>query len=186
MTSEEPQDDKCAAQCRDGGYCTQYPVQGAERCRMHGGQSPGGDGAPEGNGNAERHGLTADRDKWFDRHRDEVEDRVRVLTASYMQDAPFGWEHTAKVDKLVEVVIDQVRLQQSNEYLDEFLTEQVIGTTEDGRPIQRVDENPAHMPRARIKRDNIRILKELGILDDPDSAQAESVESLAKVLSGDA
>ena len=39
MTSEKPLPDRCGAQCRDGGYCTQYPVQGSERCRMHGGSS---------------------------------------------------------------------------------------------------------------------------------------------------
>jgi hypothetical protein len=38
------------------------------------------------------------------------------------------------------------------------------------------------MPRSRIKRDNTRLLKELGILDDPDSAQASATQSLAEVL----
>lgn len=42
MTSPDPRDDRCGAECRDGGYCENYPLQGADRCRMHGGQSPSG------------------------------------------------------------------------------------------------------------------------------------------------
>jgi len=52
MTSDEPLPDRCAAQCRDGGYCTQYPVGDGERCRMHGGTSKSG----EENGNY-KHGA---------------------------------------------------------------------------------------------------------------------------------
>lgn len=46
MTSEEPLSDRCGAKCRDGGYCTQYPVDGSERCRMHGGTQPKGMDSP--------------------------------------------------------------------------------------------------------------------------------------------
>jgi hypothetical protein len=179
MTSDEPLPDRCAAECRDGGYCENYPREGSNRCRMHGGKSTG---APENNGNAETHGLTADREKWFDRYREDVEPIVRALVESYVDDAPFGFENTAKVDKLTEVCIDQVRLREANDELDDFLTEQVVGTTEDGRPIKTVEENPAHMPRDRIKRTNAKILKDLGIMDDPDSAQADATRTLAEVI----
>ena len=46
MTSDEPRPDRCAAKCRDGGYCEQYPVEGTERCRMHGGSTPKGKDSP--------------------------------------------------------------------------------------------------------------------------------------------
>lgn len=46
MTSEDPLPDRCGAQCRDGDYCTNYPVDGAERCRMHGGTQPTGKDSP--------------------------------------------------------------------------------------------------------------------------------------------
>lgn len=46
MTSEEPLPDRCGAKCRDGGYCTQYPVNGSERCKMHGGTQPKGMDSP--------------------------------------------------------------------------------------------------------------------------------------------
>jgi hypothetical protein len=176
-------EDRCPATNRDGDRCGHPEGWGTENdtgpCKFHGGEA----GAPEDNGNAETHGLTADREKWFERHREDAEPLVRAIVESYVEDAPFGFENVAKVDMLTEVAIDQARLRQSNDYLDEFLTEQVVGQDEDGRPIKRVEENPAHMPRARIKRDNIRTLKELGILDDPDSKQADAVDSLVTALS---
>lgn len=47
MTSEEPLDGRCNAQTRDGGYCTQWPVTGSERCRMHGGTAKKGRDHPQ-------------------------------------------------------------------------------------------------------------------------------------------
>lgn len=55
MTSEEPLPDRCGAECRDENYCTQYPVQGRERCRMHGGTQPRGIDSPNA-----VHGLRSD------------------------------------------------------------------------------------------------------------------------------
>jgi len=172
-------DNICGAECRDGSPCQNPPLTDADRCRMHGGNSTG---PPEGNGNRETHGLTADREMWFDRHRDDAAELVRAIVASYVADAPFDWSATAKVDQLCEVAIDQVRLRHSNEWLDEFLTEQTVSVTDNGREITRLEENPAHMPRDRIKRTNAKILKDLGIMDDPDSAQASATATLAEVI----
>ena len=55
MTSETPLSDRCGAKCRDGGYCTQYPVGSNDRCRMHGGSSPRGEDSPQF-----KHGLFSD------------------------------------------------------------------------------------------------------------------------------
>ena len=171
----------CGATCRDGSPCQNPPMNGQNRCRMHGGATEDA-GAPEGNGNAETHGLLADREQWFDRHREDCEELVRAIVASYVEDAPFGWDATAKVDQLCEIAIDQVRLRHSNEWLDDFLTEQTVSVTENGQEITRLEENPAHMPRDRIKRTNANILKDLGVMDDPDSAQADATATLAEVI----
>jgi len=151
------------------------------KCKFHRGTSA--DGSSHDNiASNEKHGLKADTKKWFDRHRDEVEDDVRVLVESYIEDAPFGFENTAKVDKLTELCIDQIRLREANEWLrEEFLKEETVSVTDDGRPIKKLVENPAHMPRDRIKRTNLKGLKELGILDDPESQKAEAQEDLASL-----
>jgi len=182
-TDDEPGFERCPATNRNGERCGHPTGWGTDHdygpCKHHGGASTG---APENNGNAEKHGLKSDRGKWFERHREEAEPLVRALVESYLKDAPFGWESTAKVDQLTEVAIDQARLRHSNEWLDEFLTEQTVDVTENGEEITKLEENPAHMPRDRIKRTNAKLLKELGILDDPDSAQADATATLAEVL----
>lgn len=177
--------DRDPAKTCDTDGCNAWKMGDGDRCYHHGGASTGPktDGGKEKSaGNAEKHGLTADREDWFDRHRDEVADDVQVLVESYVEDAPFGFESTAKVDKLTELCIDQVRLREANEWLrGEFLKEETVGVTDDGRPIKKLVENPAHMPRDRIKRTNIKGLKELGILDDPDSAAAEATSELGEL-----
>jgi hypothetical protein len=176
-------EDRCPATNRDGERCGHPSGWGTDNddgpCKHHGGASTG---PPESNGNAEKHGMRSDREKWFERHREEAEPLVRALVESYVADAPFGWDSIAKVDQLCEVAIDQVRLRHANEWLDEFLTEQTVSVTEDGREITALEENPAHMPRDRIKRTNAKILKDLGVMDDPDSAQASATATLAEVL----
>ena len=53
-TGPMQQAQRCGARKRAGGICQSPAVRSAVRCRMHGGK---GSGAPEGNRNAERHGL---------------------------------------------------------------------------------------------------------------------------------
>jgi hypothetical protein len=177
------EEDRCPATNRDGERCGQPAGWGTDNetgpCKHHGGAS---DGPPVGTANAEKHGLRADREKWFDRHREEAEPLVRALVESYVEDAPFSFDNVAKVDMLTEVAIDQVRIRRANDELDDFLTEQVVGQTDDGDPIYQIEENPAHMPRDRIKRTNAKLLKELGCLDDPDSAKAGAAMTLAEVI----
>jgi hypothetical protein len=112
-----------------------------------------------------------------------VKDWVRTLVASYLEDAPFGWRDTAKVDQLCEVAIDQARLRESNEYLTDFLVEQTTTVTDDGEEVTQVRENPGHLPRDRIKKTNAKTLKELGVLKGPDTSANDSVMTLAEVLS---
>jgi len=163
---------------RAAGWGTDFEDGKCRNCR---GTSPDGS-SHENNGNAEKHGLESDRGKWFDRHRDDAEPLVRALVESYVSDAPFGWDSLAKVDQLCEVAIDQARLRHSNEWLNDFLSEQTVSVTENGREITRLEENPAHMPRDRIKRTNAKILKDLGVMDDPDSAQASATDDLAAAI----
>ena len=85
MTSEEPQPERCAAQCRDGGYCTQYPVDGSERCRMHGGTQPTGVDSPNFEHGAYskhmRSDLTEAEKEAFDELTESLEDPEQTLDA---------------------------------------------------------------------------------------------------------
>lgn len=85
MTSEEPLPDRCGAQCRDGGYCTQYPVQGMDRCRMHGGTQPTGQDSPNfEHGAYSDHmklDLTESEREAFDELVESLEDPEKTLDA---------------------------------------------------------------------------------------------------------
>jgi len=129
------------------------------------------------------HELTGDRGAWFERHREDVGPYVRTLVESYVENAPFDRDATAKVHKLVEVALNQARLRKWDAVLDEFLREQVVATRDDGTPVTKLEEHPAHLPWDRIKRTNLRVLNDLGVLDEPDESSGNSEMTIAELLS---
>lgn len=180
MPSDEPQEDRCAAKCRNGGYCTQYPVNGSERCRMHGGTN---DGAPENNGNAETHGLTADAETWFERHREDVEEDVKQMVDDWMELAPFGWEVSGNVRMLTNAAINECQVEHGDRYIEregEIVQEKVPAGE---GIIYKNAENPAFLYKSRLQKDTLRILNKFGILDSPESQQADATQSLVDILS---
>jgi hypothetical protein len=147
---------------------------------MHGGK---GSGAPGGNGNAETHGMSADAEKWFQRHRDDVGDRVREKVARAVKQVPFSWENLMKMDELVQAAINQEQVRKGDQYISDIgiMRTETIPVGEGA--IRQDEENPASLQKSRLQKDTIRLLKDLGYLDDPDSAQAESMQSIAEILS---
>lgn len=103
--------------------------------------------------------------------REEVKPVVRELIASCVDDVPFGWDDSAKVGQLATVVIDQVRLRRSNGHLGEFVIEEVIDVADGDTEITRV-RNPVHLPCDRIKRTNVKVLNELGVLGNDGEDQS--------------
>jgi hypothetical protein len=157
------------------------------KCKFHRGTSPDGS-SHENNGNAETHGLTADAEKWFERHRDDVGDEVRLLVESWMTRAPFGWADHGNVWLLTECAIDEVRMREADDYVDEegLVVDHYDGHDQvSGRPIREYKENPALLPKSRMKKDTVRTLKDLGVLDDPESQKATELGQLADVWRDD-
>jgi hypothetical protein len=134
---------------------------------MHGGNSPG---APENNGNNEKHGMRSDGQKWFERHRDEVEDDVRRAVMGWMERAPFGWDNYGNVQLLVDAAINECQVRQGDRYIREegMIVEDFDGVAQDGRDINERKENPALMAKSRLQRDTVRILEKLGVLESDD------------------
>ncbi|MFC6975805.1 hypothetical protein ACFQL1_15835 [Halomicroarcula sp. GCM10025709] len=202
VPQQQPSDEHCLgrrSEKRDGesvfvAYCRSTPGRGTDhvgegRCKHHGGNAgSGGDregsGAPEDNGNAETHGLTANGRKWFERHRDDVEDDVRRMVAGWMADAPFGYDNHGNVRLLVDAAINECQVRRGNEYIREngMVIESFNGIADDGREIYERKENPALRPKSRLQRDTVRILEKLGILDDPETQTAESQREVADAL----
>lgn len=139
MPSPEPLDERCGARCRDGGFCTQWPVQGSSRCKMHGGLTPTKDenpnvGAPDGSTNAKSHGLYMKRDGYIERQSDEDQEWILELTESLID--MWRARHQGKPPKAIRsrlesIAIDMHRVSHANAYVaDEGLTQirqEVVG-----------------------------------------------------------
>lgn len=158
------------------GYCERFPMDNG-RCYVHGGVSGG---APEGNVNAMTHGLRAKRSNYYNNLPEEEQWFVERMADSWIDNAPFDKDNFAKVNEVYRIAVDQHRLWNAHDEMDDGLVyEQVIGVDDEGEPINVDDENPVNLAYDRLDRTTIRKLKELGCLDDPESQKAEQMESLA-------
>lgn len=198
MASKEPEDGKCGAKIRehrvpddwdqDVGYCQneagfRTDHFGEGRCYLHGG---GSKTANEGNNHAEKHGLYADRQNYYKNRPEEEQQWIDAVVESLLDDAPFGPSNFAKMQMVRNIAIDMHKMQNANDFIDTaglVQTDKTVGYSNDGKPIKDDEENPVNVTYDRLNRTMTRQLKELGILDDPDSQQAEAQESIADELS---
>lgn len=178
----------------DGTPC-QRPVSAADgRCFLHDDGGPPADhGAPEGNtnglrndggappanGNAERHGLYADRSNYYQRLDDDEQAWVDAVVDGWLSEAPFGRENIGGLELLRKTAIDEHKRRKANDYIarEGVVIENVVGYDDDGDPIVKMAENPVNLPYSRMAKDTIRNLKELNVLDSPDSRLAENAGS---------
>lgn len=176
---------KCTATNRDGSPCGAYPLQGRDKCRMHAGTSADGE-SHEGNGNAITHGATADPVNLYQHLDDVAREWVDKLVEGYLQDAPFG-EDSPKVERLRMTCIVIYQEWSAREVVLQAgpSEDTVVGVNDAGAPIARTEEH--HLVGTAAKHNQtVRMnLKDLGLLDDPGSQQADATRSLAQLLSGD-
>lgn len=155
------------------GYCERYQMDNG-RCYVHGGNA----GPPEGNTNGMTHGLHAQRSNYFEQLDDDAKAFIERLVDSWLDDAPFDRDSFAKVSELYRIAVDQHRLWNAqDEFKEGMVTEQTVMTDSGAQTVR--DENPANLPYDRLDRTTFKKLKDMGVLDDPDSQQAEATESLA-------
>jgi len=200
MPTEEPEDNKCAAQVKnypdgwdnyddDGnmiGYCantagfrTNHVGEG--RCYLHGGCTP------SGTSNAETHGLYTQRQSYYE-NRSKLEQRwMDAVEQSLLDDLPGSGEPSfAKLQMIRNISIDMHKTKRANEYIDDVGVvhkDKTVGYTDDGRPIKEDQENALNVAYDRLNKTITRQLKELGILDSPDKQQAEAEQNIADELS---
>lgn len=83
---------------------------------------------------------------------------------------------TSKADRLLLVCVGQgVTWAASLEQSEDGLTKTEKRISETGQEYWVEDERPVNMPKARIRRQDLKELKELGVLDDPDSQAADAL-----------
>lgn len=200
MAHKERKDEFCNAKIRehrvpddwdqDVGYCanrsgfrTEHFGEG--RCYLHGGAAAT---ANKGNNYAEKHGLYADRQNYYKNRSTKQQAWIDAVVESLLEDAPFDADNFAKMQMLRNVAIDMHKQKDANNFIDKsgLVRENEIvgyGGPNDDKPIMEDKENPINITYDRLTRTMTRQLKELGILDDPESQKAEASENLANELS---
>ena len=168
--------DQDVAYCANkAGFRTDHVGDG--RCYLHGG---GSKTANKGNNHAETHGLYADRQNYYSNRSTEEQQWIDGVVESLLAD------NMAKLQMVRNIAIDMHKQQRANDYIDEVGVvnkDKTTGYTEDGRPIKEDVENVLNVAYDRLNRTMTRQMKELGILDDPDSQQAEANQNIANELS---
>lgn len=199
MTDQDREDSASVSICGStdtrGGTPCQRPVSDDDAvCFLHDDGGPPADhgapigntnglqndgGAPPANGNAQRHGLYADRSKYYQRLDDDEQAWVDALVDGWLSEAPFGRENIGGLELLRKAAIDEHKRRRANDYIarEGVVTENVVGYDDDGDPVVKKEGNPANLPYSRMAKDTIRTLKELNVLDSPDSRLAENAVS---------
>jgi len=166
----------CGAETRSGDPCENAPMENG-RCYHHGGAT--GSGAKEGNGNAEKHGLHSAVRGYYDRRDEDVQEYIDSVYEAFLEDAPFGEDNTGKSGILWEIAVNHHKRIRADDYLDARGV--VLEHLDDGKV--EADASPAIKVYDRIAKTDIKRLKALGVLDDPDSEQAKATNSIAQILS---
>ena len=163
------------------GFRTNHVGDG--RCYLHGGANKD---VKKGNNYAEKHGLYSNRQNYYKNRSDTEKAWIDGVVESLLDDAPFGADNMAKLQMVRNIAIDMHKQQRANNYIDEVgivNKDKTVGYTDDGHPIKEDQENVLNVAYDRLNRTMTRQMKELGILDDPDSQQAEANNNIAKELS---
>jgi len=160
------------------GFRTDHKGEG--RCYLHGGCTP------SGLTNAETHGLYTKRQNYYDNRSEEEQNWMDAVVESLLDDMPGGNDPSfAKLQMVRNIGIDMHKAKRANNYIDEVGVvhkDKTTGYTDDGRPIKEDVENPINIAYDRLNRTLMRQCKELGILDDPESKNAEAKQNIADEL----
>lgn len=132
MSSDEPIEGNCNASTSDGGYCERAPMQNG-RCYNHGGATPTaeenpkqGRGDQDGNGNAEKHALHADRSKFYKRLSEERQHSIDRFEAALIERYIDHHGHEpdpAHVKDVFEIAVGYVLRDYARDYLVEQMEE---------------------------------------------------------------
>lgn len=202
---DEPRYDTCGAKTKSddsvGEHCRMPAGYGTDndegRCKYHGGATPTKEQDPEagvgqgdqwGNGNAEEHGLFADKKKWYMRKDRETKKAIHQLHRRWLK---YANRPEVAAPLLWDAAINEFRLGQAEAYFEDedLLTEVTVDyDQEKGEKITKRDEHPALMPRSRMQRDTIKILKETGVLGGESAGGGGTgslADAIAKVMADD-
>jgi len=185
----------CGASTGDGecelppGWGTDHVGEG--RCRYHGGATEGA-GPPENNDNASKHELYANRNKLYERLSEKNQKEVDKIEYDLIE--RYNRTHGREPDyaarkNIFRTAIDIVK----QDLADDWLAEKA---EESGNPLMEKREmekeggiieyhvpNSVHEVATRLQQETRLRIKQMGLFNDPETQQAESMESIAQILS---
>lgn len=207
MSNGEKTDGKCNYHpTQDGGYCGQTAGMGTDHlgegyCKYHGGCSTGGaregSGAPEGNTNSVSHGLYAETNKFY---QNVCTDKQRVLVDEIFQDyctqfrEKNGDPHTGEQSRLFEIAVNHVKIIYSDNWASEKPESLESGNpmvdkgerfNTEGVRYQEYKETVVLQGQTKLRNSDRQWLKDYGLLEDPQSQQADSIQDLASLWAED-
>lgn len=165
------------------GVCDNPPSYPDGKCGVHSEEGGVGRNA-DGTATNYKHGAYAEPSLYYKRLPDQDQALVDAMVDSWLERAPFDESHEGNVEILRQVAIDWHKRRQANEYLStEGITkEEVKDYYGEYGEVREKDEHHLHITVDRLGRSSIRILKELGVLDDPQSQKADAQETVLEVL----
>lgn len=185
--SDRPESKVC-----DVEDCSAWKTGEKDYCHHHKGLGET-DGAPEGNQNAQRHGLYSTPEYLKQHFSEQQEDRYiayfEALCSRYERRLGKEPDAFAK-DRLSRVAIECVKERIADEWLSEQAEEtgnllvesHIIGVDDEGRPISVEQENQILSELAALRRETRMTLKDMGLLHDPDSQKASAERELGDVV----
>jgi len=210
VPQREPDEDCNARRDDDGrflGYCDRTAGWGTDgdngRCRTHGGDggAPEGNdnakgnngGAPEKNTNAVSHGLYAEKNRFY---QEVIGDDLRELCDEIFEDylqryrSRHGDPLTPDEARLFEIAVNHIKIIHGDNWAADRPEE-----TNSGNPIvdreskqteygERItySESVVVGTQQKLRREDRAWLKDMGLLDDPESQKADAVGDLASII----
>ncbi|ELZ00779.1 hypothetical protein [Natrialba asiatica] len=124
-------------------------------------------GAPENNGNAEKHGLYSDRSKLFQRLSDNEKKLVIDISTDLMNRID-GTVGAYEREAIRNAAVDAVKRSRANEYI---LEEDLVQSGDEAA-------DRANKAYSRLMRDTTQELEKLGLLEqNPETRKADAMES---------
>lgn len=165
----------------ENGPCSTHRVAGADMGPPGNDHAVGNDGgAPAGNGNAITHAATATPVNLFDHLEDHEREWVERIHAGYLKEATFGKE-SSKSERLLMACVMMYQEWSAREVIlsDGISEDTIVGVNDEGEPIIDTEEHHLTRTASQLTGDVRMLLKDLGLLDDPESAKADAMDGLS-------
>jgi len=199
-------DNRCPGTNRQGEPCGHPAGWGTDNdtgpCKFHGGASEGGArdgaGAPEDNTNAVSHGLFAQTNRFYqDVIGDDLRELCDAIFADYLNqyrtrhgDPPLG--HKAR---LFEISVNHIKIIHADNWAVDKPSKLDSGNPMVDRETEQkfvkgvgpvaehtYSETVVVGTQQKLRREDRAWLKDMGLLDDPESQKADAVGDLASII----